>query len=260
LLDRHPVHAGVGEACGHVAAGGHDMVEALVGLGPEVEGRRLGPFAEVQGGQGGGVGVAEAHYRHAQLVADVERRMAGHEHVAGLDHVGAQAGEHRLPLRQAGRHAVAVAERQPRRRDRDQAVGLPVQARAGHDHGVAQVRPPPRQPRALGRQVALHPARLGRPHHRGVDQVEALGGGREGARGRRVEADGVVELGGVDVEHFGPGLRSLKAVRGLKSWSVAVGWPTADFGSHGGAFKAAASRPCNLADSHDALRTADLDR
>ena len=47
-----------------------------------------------QRGQGRGVGVAEADHGRAQRFAGVQRRMAGHEHVAGLDNVRRQQAQH----------------------------------------------------------------------------------------------------------------------------------------------------------------------
>jgi hypothetical protein len=202
LLDRHALHAGVGQARGHVPAGRHHVVEALVGLGPEIERRRLGPLAEMQGGQRRGVGVTEAHHRHAQGVAGIERRVAGHEDVAGLDHVGLQQPQHGLPLRQAGGHPVAVAERQAGGGHGHQAVGFGAGARARNHQGVAHVGAALGQPSPFGHQVALHAAGLGRVHHGGVDQVEARAP-RLGQRGGelRIQPDEVRLPGSGDIQH-----------------------------------------------------------
>jgi hypothetical protein len=175
-MDVDPLHPGVGQARGGVPGGGHHRVEAGIGLGPEVEGRALGPVAEVQGGQRRRIGVAEADHRHAQRLAGLQRRVAGHEDVARLDHVGLQHLQHGFPLGDAGRHPVAVAERQAGRRHGHQARLFRARSRAGHHQGMADIGSAGLQPGALGGQVAFHPARAGRVHHGGVDEVETAGG------------------------------------------------------------------------------------
>ena len=209
-----PLDAGLGQAAGGVAAGGHHMVEALVGLGPEVEGRLLGPVAQVQGGERRRVGVADADHRHAQGLAGLQGRVAGHEDVAGLDDVGVEQLQHRGPLVGAGRHPVAVAERQLGGRDG-------VEARA----------PPPGSPRPAppgcgGCPGGCLPARCAwrsgsaSPRRSGARTSWwcRSGGSRAAARRRRSEAQAGVRthqaLGLVrgDVEHaFSPSILEPRA-------------------------------------------------
>ena len=186
-LDLGAGHSGLGQPLGHMAAGRHHLVEASENLGPLPAGGVARPFPEMEGGEGRGVGVAEADHRPAQSLTGLDRRKSWHEDVARFDDVGLHQADRLRPAGDAGGHSVAVAKGQPGGRDAyapgRQLLGPPT---GGHD-GVDDVWTMAPQPVGLGQEVAFHPAAAGGEHHRGIEQVKP---GRRASGGQRATLRG----------------------------------------------------------------------
>ncbi len=170
-LQPHPLDPALGQALGDVPAGRQYEIEAGVESGPSLLCGHGRPFAEVQGGQGRRIGVAEADAGGAGLQGGVQGRVAGHIGIAGLDKVGRQIRQGPRPLAEVGGAAIAVPEGQARGGEGHDPAGSAVMSRARHDQGVAQAGAA-LDPLALGRQVSFHPAAAGREQHGGVDEVD----------------------------------------------------------------------------------------
>ncbi len=177
----HAPHAALGQPADDVPARRHHQVEPGVEPRPAFLGRQRRPLAKMQRRQGRGIGVAEAHGGRAALGRCVQGRMSRHIGVARLDQVGAQVRQGPRPFAEVGGASVAVAERQERRCETDDAARLAMVGPSGDHHGMAQVGLV-LHPAVLGQEITFHTPAAGSEQHGGVDQVDRaaqMDGGRD---------------------------------------------------------------------------------
>ncbi len=170
------LHMDVGDSrrvqpVGNMPGRGHHPVEAAEQTGPAPADRRLGPAAQMQGGQRRGIGVAEAHHGDTQPIAGVQRGMARAIGIPGLDQVGLQADQQLRPAPGRGGPAIAVPEGQAHGGHGLGALAVVAGAVARNHEGMADLRAILRHPGPLGQKIALHAPGAGRKQHRRIHEV-----------------------------------------------------------------------------------------